>query len=212
MEIHPPEHPIRSVRDFVVQLFTVTCGILIALGLEGRVEHRRDAALAKQTLEAFVTDITPNLQRIQREHDAAVHALPVLKANIAYLEAKQKHVTAKDPGNLSGFSLLYLRNAPWDSALATQGVRLLTQHETETISRVYAGQTLHNSMIDQLRAELAELESYGDDTDSLTPDELRQCLRTLRMMASTGATLIDMDTQMLAHYQEALAAIKAAGA
>jgi len=210
MEIHPPEHPIRSFRDFAVQLFTVTCGILIALGLEGHVEHRRDAALAKQTLDAFVTDITPNLQRVQHEHDIAVQVLPLLKAYISFLEAKLKHVAAKDPGNLPGFSLLYFRNAPWDAALATQAVRLLTQRETETISRVYAGQTLHNSMIDQLRAELADLESYGDDTDSLTPDELRQCVRTMRMMTSTGVTLIDMDTQMLVHYQDALAAIKAA--
>lgn len=37
MDIHPPHHPIRSVRDFLLQSFTVTCGIIIALRALGIV-------------------------------------------------------------------------------------------------------------------------------------------------------------------------------
>ena len=43
MEIHSP-HPIHSVKDFLLQLLTITIGILIALTLEGTLErahHRR---------------------------------------------------------------------------------------------------------------------------------------------------------------------------
>jgi hypothetical protein len=34
MEIHPP-HAIHSAKDFLLQLLTITIGILIALALEG---------------------------------------------------------------------------------------------------------------------------------------------------------------------------------
>ena len=38
MDVHPPHHPIATKRDFFLHLFTITCGLLIALGLEGLVE------------------------------------------------------------------------------------------------------------------------------------------------------------------------------
>ncbi|HVG92287.1 MAG TPA: hypothetical protein VNB54_12420, partial [Alphaproteobacteria bacterium] len=38
MEIHHPESPIHSTREFLFHMFTVVLGILIALGMEGVVE------------------------------------------------------------------------------------------------------------------------------------------------------------------------------
>jgi hypothetical protein len=40
MEIHAPEGPVRSVKDFLVHLSMITLGIVIALSLEGALEHR----------------------------------------------------------------------------------------------------------------------------------------------------------------------------
>jgi hypothetical protein len=37
-DIHPPHSPIHGWRDFLVQLVTITAGLLIALALEGLVE------------------------------------------------------------------------------------------------------------------------------------------------------------------------------
>jgi len=207
MDIHPPEHPIRSLRDFAVQIFTVTCGILIALGLETHVEHRKDAALARQTRDAFATDMTATLARVTNEHQNIGKVSDVLRANVAALEARQKHAEAKSFAALN-VSFLYLRNSAWDSALATQAVRLLTPRETQTISRVYNAQLVHNGIIGTGRDEVVELLSYGD-TDALTPDEVRAYLRVLRKAVNTAGELADLDAQMIGQYQDALAAIKA---
>ena len=42
MEVHPPDHPLRTWGDFWIHLGTITIGLLIALGLEATVEwaHR----------------------------------------------------------------------------------------------------------------------------------------------------------------------------
>jgi hypothetical protein len=66
MDIHPPEHPIRSVRDFLVQMFTVTCGIIIALGLEALVTWRSDASLASVTRADFRAEISENLANLEQ--------------------------------------------------------------------------------------------------------------------------------------------------
>ena len=39
IEVHPPDEKIHGVRDFLLHLFTITIGLLIALGLEAGVER-----------------------------------------------------------------------------------------------------------------------------------------------------------------------------
>ena len=58
MEIHKPKAA-HSWREFLTEIGTITCGILIALGLEGVVErshHRHAAREAKSNLVREVTD------------------------------------------------------------------------------------------------------------------------------------------------------------
>ena len=71
MDIHPPEHPIRSFRDFAVQIFTVTCGIIIALGLEALVVHRHEARLLRETRAEFSAEIQDSIDKLQSVHGLA---------------------------------------------------------------------------------------------------------------------------------------------
>jgi hypothetical protein len=53
IDIHPPQHAATTRRDFLIHLFTVVLGILIAIGLEQSVEylhHRHLAAEARRAL------------------------------------------------------------------------------------------------------------------------------------------------------------------
>lgn len=52
LDVHPPHEPVHGPRDFFLHLFTITIGLLIALGLEASVEalhhrHQREEAEAK---------------------------------------------------------------------------------------------------------------------------------------------------------------------
>jgi hypothetical protein len=38
LDVHAPHEPIRGWKDFLLHLFTIMVGLLIALGLEGLVE------------------------------------------------------------------------------------------------------------------------------------------------------------------------------
>jgi len=53
MEAHTPDHPILTPRDFLLHIFTIMVGLLMALGFESSVEwvhHRHQLSEARQML------------------------------------------------------------------------------------------------------------------------------------------------------------------
>ena len=44
MDVHPPQHPLHTWRDFFIRIATIVVGLLIAIGLEQTVElfHRHE--------------------------------------------------------------------------------------------------------------------------------------------------------------------------
>ena len=57
MEIHAPESPIHSIKDFLLHISVVTVGILIALGLEGLREAVHNRHLVRETRENVHTEM-----------------------------------------------------------------------------------------------------------------------------------------------------------
>jgi len=61
MEIHAPENPIHSKKEFLFHMFTVVLGILIALGMEGVVEWAHHRALVREARENIMVEIEKNI-------------------------------------------------------------------------------------------------------------------------------------------------------
>lgn len=67
MEIHAPEEPVRSIRDFIVHIAIVTIGILIALGLDGAREMLHEHRLVHETRENFDQELKLGLNHMDDE-------------------------------------------------------------------------------------------------------------------------------------------------
>jgi hypothetical protein len=65
MDIHPPHSPIRSLRDFAIQLITITAGVLIALSLEGLRETYREHVLVSEAHEMLAREIADNRKDVE---------------------------------------------------------------------------------------------------------------------------------------------------
>jgi hypothetical protein len=72
MDVHPPHQPIRSWKDFLLHLLTITIGLFIALTLEASIEsihHRHLVREAhrnlRQEIQANHALYATNLQRLQ---------------------------------------------------------------------------------------------------------------------------------------------------
>ncbi len=80
MDIHPPHHPIESKRDFFIHLFTITCGLLIALSLEALVEWGHHRALVREARENIRREIEDNkkatvedIEKVEQDRLRFVH-------------------------------------------------------------------------------------------------------------------------------------------
>jgi hypothetical protein len=60
MEIHPPTKPIRSVKEFLLHLLTITIGVSIALSLDGIVEARHHRRLLHEARASLQMEIRAN--------------------------------------------------------------------------------------------------------------------------------------------------------
>jgi len=64
VDIHPPHGPIRSWKDFLLQLVTITAGVLIALSLEGVREWSHYRTLVREARETLAREIAENMKEV----------------------------------------------------------------------------------------------------------------------------------------------------
>ncbi|MEE3623318.1 hypothetical protein UCD39_04865 [Nitrospirillum sp. BR 11752] len=176
MEIHAPESPIQSLKDFVIHIGVVTVGILIALGLEQAVEAYHRHELVRQAVASFHAELAENRKSVQdvmteiAEHNARA------EQGLALLEAWQQGKGT--PGaelKYPGIRLDLLSSASWDAAIATHALGDLPYDEARRYAEAYAGFRL---FMEQEKAQLAEwqdLRLFGADPAVMAPAQ-RQLL------------------------------------
>jgi len=206
MDIHPPEHPIRSVRDFLIQIFTVTCGIVIALGLEALVESRRDAKLLAETRQDFATEIAENLQKTQEVQARAAGDEAWIRNALAYGAAMLKHDTSKKLDDIGNRKFVVLRNSAWETALTTQAIRLLPFGEARALAAAYNDQAALNDFSARARDQWIEVATAGD-VSNLTDPEIRAALGLLRVSYAYTASMELLQTRLIEEYMAAQKAI-----
>ena len=140
MEVHMPDHPLHSWRDFWVHLGTITVGLLIALGLEGIAVHLHHLQQRSEILQ--------NLEREGHTNRAVVAG--DLK-ELDKLEAWSKDsLAALNGANLvDGYASVPLHphremglfldpfSNVWDTAKSSATVDLLPRSKAEAYSLLY---------------------------------------------------------------------------
>lgn len=77
VEVHPHDS-IHSFRDFLLQLVTITAGVLIALALEGLLEWNHYRILVREARETISRELADN----RKEVDIALAGLDARKKNL----------------------------------------------------------------------------------------------------------------------------------
>ncbi len=85
LDVHPPHEAAHGWRDFLIHLFTITIGLLIALSLEGLVEWQHHKHLVHDAETSMTAEIKSNandmaavLADLQKEQDSLKHDVIVL--------------------------------------------------------------------------------------------------------------------------------------
>lgn len=176
MEVHPPEHPIHTWRDFFVHIATIVVGLLIAIGLEQSVEwvhHRHLVHTAHHNLRAEAAE---NERRFGENEVSLAKTKASLLTDLQTLHAMQK-----DPRSGQGAKL----TATWhwesfeDSAYTTSrdtgALTYMPFDEVQAIDGVYRQQGyVFTALGNFWRADYQILIPTGGTRSlaSLTPSEV----------------------------------------
>lgn len=208
MDIHPPEHPIRSIGDFALQIFTITCGILIALGLEQIVEWRRGEALAAHARAEFRIEIAENRRRLSE----VLAQEPAIEQGVAdllaFTKARLDHTPPpKVMHNLpERRNFLRLTSDAWDSAMATQATLHLTFGETRALLTAYAEQRTLNEISSRAIERWVDLSAFAD-IETMPEADLRRVNELLRITLAYAGSVAGGSKRLLEAYSGAEAAL-----
>jgi hypothetical protein len=191
MEIHPPEAPVHSIRDFVVHLLMISLGVLIALGAEGIVEavhHRHLVAEARANLLAEMREnkstLDDNLPRLKENEKLLEQSL----ADLQKLKADRKAKTRDLNLNLNFFTL---SDTSWRTAEATGALSLMSYQQANDWAGYYDVQTMLNRLVFSLEDTWLDMTAafnpLGSDPSKMDDRQLDEVQR--RVQLSLGRLL-----------------------
>ena len=172
MEIHPPHAPAHSFKDFVIQLVTITAGVLIALSIESVREWNHYRTLVAEAREMIQREIADN----RREVEGVVSGTAKRQGNLANALRLADELLAKKTPTVNqielGFELAEVSSASWQSAERTGALAHMDYAEVQKYSRLYGHQDLfvqqQRSSVEQLRLAMGILQA--DPTEATAKD------------------------------------------
>jgi hypothetical protein len=161
MDIHAPEGPTHSFKDFFIHIVIVTIGILIALGLEGIRETIHEHAVVREARENFQAEFQVSRDHLDKELkndketlaklDQIVTDLPQLRQNPAQLAQRVADLTPS--GYLFG-------NSRWESALSTGALGHMSVDEVDRYEGVNLLVRTYTTLETQALNDYAHLQAF----------------------------------------------------
>lgn len=140
IDVHAPEHRISGKRDFFLHLFTITIGLLIALGLENAAEawhHREQRIVAEQTIRE---EIEANREHLTSTAQRRDDEMATLGKAAHCLEDRAQAVNCK--GMSLGLAVVQMDTAAWRTAGATGVLQYMDYRRVQKMSAAYTLQDM----------------------------------------------------------------------
>jgi hypothetical protein len=148
VDVHPPQHPILSVKEFMVHLLAITIGLLIALGLEGSVEWLHHRHLANDARENIVQEVRANQADVVRQLSALPAEEKRLDEILSLVDDEQHHRPHKPLGDFMWTGVL-LNDSAWNATSSTGAIAFMDYSEVKGYSQLYAVQKVYGSITDR---------------------------------------------------------------
>jgi hypothetical protein len=139
LDVHAPHEKMHDIKDFLLHLFTITIGLLIALSLEGLVEWQHHRHLVQEANADLRSEIEENTQQLGSIRQQIRDEQKQLDQNLAALEMMRAH-----PGQHQGvsftFTLKGFDDTAWKTAQTTGAFAYMPYKEAKEYSGIYDSQ------------------------------------------------------------------------
>jgi hypothetical protein len=143
LEVHLPHKGIRGFSEFLLHLFTITVGLLIAVQIESCVEWRHHLHLAEEARVALRAEIQHNLGELKAAQPGLKAWREQIDADFEVVRKIQEHpndLKAQHSALSVNFSFLTLRDTAWRTAQSTGALAYMPYEEAEQYSSIYQTQ------------------------------------------------------------------------
>ena len=212
LDVHAPEHRIGGARDFFTHLFTITCGLLIALGLENAAEalhhqhQRREAETnIRQELSSNRAILLAAASSVKEERDHMLSFLRLLESRSTGAEMPSGHIDL-------GFSEKNIPDAAWRTANGSGVLAYMDYEEAERFAAAYKQQEMLQTAEEQALEDYLEFAPILDiyqmdhpvDHPDPTPEQARDALPYVRRVVAHLNGMLALGRGTLDVYDEAL--------
>jgi hypothetical protein len=200
MEIHAPEHPVHTWRDFLRHIVIVTVGILIALSLEGLLEWRHHRAIVREARENIRREIAGNLENVRKLLADQERAEREIADLLAFIDAS--------PGSRpkpEGFfmPLKLISAASWNSAQVTGAVTYMSFDEVQGYAAVYDLQQ-HFGLIQQQLLRDSILIGSAPNLDKPAPGAFESWREQIKICRASYHAELQFAESLVQLYQRTL--------
>jgi hypothetical protein len=182
LDVHPPHGPIRSWKDFVLHLLTITIGLLIALALEAAVESLHHHHMVRDARANLRREIVEN-QRLYTENLRSLQAkLVQLEQDIDQLRELRAGRTPEHFDLQWSFAWDGFVDSAWTSARDIGAIGYMRPEVIEKYWELYRQQTFVNGagvsiLFDDAKAAAPMLAAKNrKDSKELLPGDVQAML------------------------------------
>jgi hypothetical protein len=171
MDIHGPQAPIYSVKQFFLHLLTITIGILIALSLGGATEWYHHWALALQGRTNLAMEARDNKVELDKALAIGGGTRDALHAALQLADDLLAHKKSTRTSLSINFNVAQLTSASWSTAQATGALAYMDYQEVQNSADLYEAQQqfvrLQDRFVETIVATLAVFQSGDFDKGEL---------------------------------------------
>ena len=210
LDVHPPHESLHGWRDFLIHLFTITIGLLIALSLEGAVEWQHHRHLAHDAAASMTAEIASNakgmpdtLADLKKRQDELARDVDVLKE---FLRTKK---FPKDSHMEISFGIRTFDNVGWRTAQTTGALSYMPYDEAEDFASIYNIQDLlaesEKSAARDAMIALAPFLNMKDSDPDPTPEQAQAIIDKISILEGQVLLVNSFMTSLNEQYTKFLA-------
>jgi hypothetical protein len=207
MEIHAPDKPILTRKDFLFHMLTVVLGILIALTLDGIVTWGHYRVLVREARANIATELRNNKETIQKAVPEIQARQKQLQEIISTIDAVEK--SRKLSGKLGyGFASYELYSTAWKTASVSGAVTHMEYEQLKDYTDAYdlqqdflAVQSQGFTSVGDLAAAMRVL---NQDISKVPQERLEDIQREAIKILTIQKTLENVSAGLILAYDKAL--------
>jgi hypothetical protein len=172
LDVHPVHGKMHGFKDFLLHLFTITVGLLIALALEGCVERWHHREIRDEADSNLRQEIRDNAKEIEESHQSVLSELENVKKMMPFLEARKAGKNYDIHEIKLGYSIGQLQDASWKTAAATGALSYMDYGHVQRYAEAYQLQEKYSAFQDETISEYLQLQSFlvfGFDPTKVSP-------------------------------------------